>query len=79
MLIVAGAVLGLLGGAATGLGVGIIWTELISSARDNGGVVFFELVPLGALLGALGGGVTFGVIAMRDSELQIEPPLGEHD
>lgn len=79
MLIAAGLVLGLVGGAAAGIGVSIAWTELIHGAQDSGGAVFFRLVPLAALAGAITGGAVFGVIALRDDHLQIERPLGEHD
>jgi hypothetical protein len=75
LLVVLGLVLGILGGAALGISAGIVWTELFQAAtsQDNTGIlVFFTFMPLGAMIGAVGGAVLFGMIALRDSEIQIE-------
>ena len=79
MLVIAGLLLGLVGGAAAGIGISIAWTELIQSTQEIGGTVFSEIVPFSAAVGALGGAVLFAVIAIRDTELKIEQPLNEHE
>ena len=35
-------------------------------------LVFFTFMPLGAMIGGLGGAFLFGVLAFRDSEIAIE-------
>jgi hypothetical protein len=76
-------VLGVLGGAALGVGAGLAWTEIFkaSSFEGYGGMrVFFTFMPLGALIGGLGGALLFGVIAIRDAEIAIEKvPSRRHD
>jgi hypothetical protein len=79
LLVMAGLLLGLVGGGAAGIGISIAWTELIQSTQEIGGSVFSEIVPFSAILGALGGGALFGVIAIRDAELRIEQPLNERE
>jgi hypothetical protein len=75
LLILLGLVLGVLGGAAFGVGAGLAWIEIFrtSSFEGYGGMlVFFTFMPLGALIGGLGGALLFGVIAIRDAEIAIE-------
>jgi hypothetical protein len=82
VLVVLGLVLGTLGGAAVGIGVGIIWSEIVhaNTPDASGTLVFFTFMPIGAILGALGGGLLFGVIAARDTEIQIErEPAHPHE
>jgi hypothetical protein len=79
MLVIAGLLLGVVGGAAAGIGISIAWTELIQSTQEIGGSVFGEVVPFSAIIGALGGGALFAVIALRDNELNIERPLNERE
>jgi hypothetical protein len=79
MLAIAGLLLGLVGGGAAGVGISIAWTELIQSSQEIGSTVFSEIVPFSAILGALGGGALFAVIAIRDTDLEIEPPLNERE
>jgi hypothetical protein len=83
LLILLGLVLGVLGGAALGVGAGLAWTEIFkaSSFEGYGGMrVFFTFMPLGALIGGLGGALLFGVIAIRDAEIAIEKdPSRRHD
>jgi hypothetical protein len=38
----------------------------------RGVLVFFTFMPLGAAIGAIGGALLFGVIAIRDAEIAIE-------
>jgi hypothetical protein len=43
-------------------------------------LVFFTFMPLGALIGGVGGALLFGVIAIRDAEIAIEKdPSHRHD
>ncbi len=35
-------------------------------------LVFFTFMPLGAVIGGLGGAFSFGVIAIRDAEIALE-------
>jgi hypothetical protein len=79
MLVIAGLLLGLVGGGAAGIGISIAWTELIQDTKQIGGAVFGEIVPFSAAVGALAGGVLFAVIAVRDTDLNIEQPLNDHE
>ncbi len=83
LLILLGLVLGVLGGAALGVGAGLAWVEIFktTSFEGYGGMlVFFTFMPLGALIGGLGGALLFGVIAIRDAEIAIEKdPSRRHD
>jgi hypothetical protein len=76
LLAVLGLVLGALGGAALGTGAGLAWVE-ISKTTDfegySGMLVFFTFMPLGAMIGGLGGAFLFGLLAFRDGEIAIEP------
>jgi hypothetical protein len=72
-----GLILGALGGAALGIGLGLAWVEVFKAADFegySGMLVFFGFMPAGAMLGALAGAITFGVLAVRDREIAIERP-----
>ncbi len=74
-----GLFLGALGGAALGIGAGLAWVEIFKTSSFegySGMLVFFTFMPLGAMIGGLGGALLFGVIATRDAEIAIsrEPP-----
>lgn len=76
VLVVLGLMLGALGGATLGVGAGIAWTALFETpeTRDHSGVLmFFTLMPLGAVLGGVSGAALFGLMALRDGEIVIEP------
>jgi hypothetical protein len=75
LLVVLGLLLGAIGGGAVGIGAGIIWSELMQAeaVRGSDPQLILSLMPIGALAGALCGGVLFGLIASRDGEIQIEP------
>jgi hypothetical protein len=83
LLILLGLVLGVLGGAALGVGAGLAWVEIFKTSSFegySGMLVFFTFMPLGALIGGLGGALLFGVIAIRDAEIAIEKdPSHRHD
>jgi hypothetical protein len=75
LLILLGLVLGVLGGAALGVGAWLAWTEIFKTSSFegySGMLVFFTFMPLGALIGGVGGALLFGVIAIRDAEIAIE-------
>ena len=83
LLALLGLVLGVLGGAALGIGAGLAWVEIFKTASlegDSGMLVFFTFMPLGAVVGGLGGALAFGVMAIRDAEIAIEKePARRHD
>ena len=75
LMVFAGLCLGLLGGAALGLGAGLAWTSFFHTSDFegySGMLVFFTFMPLGAAIGGLGGALLFGVIAVRDAEIALE-------
>ena len=75
LLVLLGLLLGALGGAALGIGAGLVWVELFRTSNFegySGMLVFFTFMPLGAAIGGVGGALLFGVIAIRDAEIAIE-------
>jgi hypothetical protein len=75
LLVLLGLVLGVLGGAALGVGAGLAWVEIFKTSSFegySGMLVFFTFMPLGAAIGGLGGALLFGVIAMHDAEIALE-------
>ena len=69
-----GLVLGALGGAALGIGAGLAWIEIFNTTNFegySGMLVFFTFMPLGAMIGGLGGALLFGLIAIRDTEIAL--------
>jgi len=75
LLALLGLLLGALGGAAVGIGAGLAWVEIFKTSSFegySGMLVFFTFMPLGALIGGLGGGLLFGVMALRDAEIALE-------
>jgi hypothetical protein len=75
LLVLLGLVLGVLGGAALGVGAGLAWVEIFKTSSFegySGMLVFFTFMPLGAAIGGLGGALLFGVIAMREAEIALE-------
>jgi hypothetical protein len=74
-LAVLGLILGALGGAALGIGLGLAWVEIFKTTDFegySGMLVFFTFMPLGAMIGGVGGAFLFGLLAFRDSEIAIE-------
>jgi len=70
-----GLVLGALGGAALGIVAGLAWVEIFKTTSFegySGMLVFFTFMPVGAMIGALGGALLFGLLAFRDNEIAIE-------
>lgn len=75
LLTLPGLALGVLGGAALGIGAGLAWVEIFKTTSFegySGMLVFFTFMPLGAAIGGLGGALLFGVIAIRDAEIAIQ-------
>ena len=75
LLALLGLALGALGGAALGIGAGLAWVEIFKTTSFEGYssmLVFFTFMPLGAAIGAIGGALLFGVIAVKDAEIAIE-------
>ena len=70
LLALLGLLLGALGGAALGIGAGLVWVELFKTSSFegySGMLVVFTFMPLGAAIGGVGGALLFGVIAVRDA------------
>ncbi|WFU42639.1 hypothetical protein QA640_09345 [Bradyrhizobium sp. CB82] len=75
LLAVLGLFLGSLGGAALGIGAGLAWVEIFKTTNFegySGMLVFFTFMPLGAVIGGVGGAVLFGLLAMRDDAIAVE-------
>ena len=75
LLALLGLALGALGGAALGIGAGLAWVEIFKTTSFEGYnamLVFFTFMPLGAVIGAIGGALLFGVIAVKDAQIAIE-------
>jgi hypothetical protein len=75
LLALLGLMLGVLGGAALGIGAGLVWVEIFKTTSFegySGMLVFFTFMPLGAAIGGVGGALLFGIIAIRDAEIAIE-------
>jgi hypothetical protein len=83
LLAVLGLFLGALGGAALGIGAGLAWVEIFKTTDFegySGMLVFFTFMPLGAVIGGIGGAVLFGLLATRDDAIAIErEPAGRRD
>jgi hypothetical protein len=76
-----GLVLGTLGGAALAVGAGIAWVEIFNTSNFegySGMLVFFTFMPIGAIVGGLGGALLFGMLAFRDTDIAVarEPVRG---
>jgi len=75
LLALLGMILGALGGAALGIGAGLAWVEIFKATDfegTSGMLVFFTFMPLGTIIGGLGGALLFGLLAFRDNEIAIE-------
>jgi hypothetical protein len=83
LLVLLGLLLGALGGAALGIGAGLAWVEIFKTTDFegySGMLVFFTFMPLGAVIGGVGGALLFAVVAIRDAEIAVErQPASESD
>jgi hypothetical protein len=74
-----GFILGALVGAALGVGIGFGWTDLMRTSCFEGYcgmLVFFAFMPIGALLGGVGGAILLSRLGGRptvDSAKSSEP------
>jgi len=78
LLAILGLLVGALGGAALGVGLGLAWVVIFRTAHfgghvaDHGGMLMFStFMPLGAAIGGIGGALLFGFLAVQDSALAI--------
>jgi hypothetical protein len=74
-----GLLLGILGGAALGIGAGLAWVEVFKTTGFegySGSLVFLTFMPLGAGIGGIGGAILFGVMAGREAEIALQERLG---
>ncbi len=75
LLTLLGLIFGALGGAALGVGAGLAWVEIFKTTDFegySGMLVFFTFMPLGAIIGGLGGALAFALLTYHDSEIAIE-------
>lgn len=83
LLALLGLALGALGGATLGIGAGLAWVGIFKTTSFEGysaTLVCFTFMPLGAAIGAVGGALLFGKLAIREAEIAAEPVLGRgHD
>jgi hypothetical protein len=83
LLALLGLAFGALGGAALGIGAGLAWIELFKTSNfegDSGTLVFFTFMPLGTVIGGIGGALLFAVLAIRDAGVAIEHQrIAQHD
>ena len=71
-----GFVLGALVGGAVGVGVGLAWTDLVETSCFEGYcgmLVFFGFMPIGAILGGIGGAIWLAVLAGRGPKAPASP------
>ena len=74
-LAIIGLIFGAMLGAAVGVGLGLAYTKIfnVSDFEGYGGMlVFFTFMPLGAIVGGLGGAVALGLLAAK-------PPSSDSD
>ena len=67
-LAIIGLFLGALFGAAIGVGVGMACVKIFNVSDFEGGsgmLVFFTFMPLGAIIGGLGGAITLALLAAK--------------
>ena len=83
LLALLGLALGALGGAVLGIGAGLAWVGMFKTTSFEGysaTLVFVSFMPLGSAIGAVGGALRFGKLAIRDAELAVERvPIHGHD
>jgi hypothetical protein len=74
MLALLGLVLGILGGAALGIGAGLIWVQIFKTTTFEGYssmLVFFTFMPLGSVAGGIAGALLFSFLGFRDAGIAL--------
>ena len=74
-----GLVLGMLGGAALGIGAGLACVAIFQAPdfEGYGGMlVFLTFMPVGAMIGGVCGGLLLGLLAYRDNAIAVERERG---
>jgi len=69
LLVFTGLILGLLIGAALGVGAGLAWVSIAHTSDlegTSGMLVFLTFMPIGALIGSFAGALGLGLTALRD-------------
>jgi hypothetical protein len=82
LLALFGLLLGMLCGAALGIGAGLAWVEIFKTTGFegySGMLVFFTFMPLGAGIGGIGGAILFAVMAAREAEIASDRRLGREN
>jgi hypothetical protein len=67
-LAVIGLFLGVLFGAVLGVGIGMAYIKIFNVSDFegySGMLLFYTFMPLGAIVGGLGGGILFGIIGAK--------------
>jgi hypothetical protein len=76
LLAMLGFLLGLIGGAVLGIGAGMAWIEIFKTSSFegySGMLVFYSFMPVGALIGGIGGALFLGITAARDDQIVLSP------
>jgi len=67
-LAIVGLTLGAVLGAAVGVGLGLAYTKIFNVSDFegySGMLVFFTFMPLGAIVGGIGGAILLGIVGSR--------------
>jgi hypothetical protein len=68
LLAIVGLTLGAILGAVVGVGLGFAYTKIFNVSDFegySGMLVFFTFMPLGAIVGSIGGAVLLGIVGSR--------------
>jgi hypothetical protein len=82
LLAMLGFLLGLIGGAALGIGAGMAWIEIFKTSSFegySGMLVFYTFMPVGALIGGFSGALFLGIMAARDDGIAVTPGTAPHE
>jgi hypothetical protein len=79
-LVLLGLLLGAILGGVIGIGVGLACVAIFNVSDFEGGsgmMVFLAFMPLGAVIGAIGGATSFGMLAARAAKAAREAPASD--
>jgi hypothetical protein len=68
LLAIVGLILGAILGAVAGVGLGFAYTKIFNVSDFegySGMLVFFTFMPLGAIVGGIGGAILLGIVGSR--------------